>query len=249
MLEEAITKVASLAIATVPKNTTQKLPGGVYSFNVETGEAKLLVADPVVRRPCKLGDLVSLRTWCEGASGDLIIGRRGQTIAVTPARALAQDRSEASVPFFDAFVPKAPMSLRAFTAWIDLLRPGLNPDDARAIDMCLQVVTVAEGQSQTVTQTGAAISVKFEGSKGLSSERPFPKRITALVPFGDPSFVTAVTFSLTLETKGTEILATAAVDELELGPDSSVNGPRDRFVAWARDQFAGLSGWSVMVAP
>jgi hypothetical protein len=226
-----------------------QVPGGHYTVDQTTGEVKLAIPEVATRGNTRLGDLASLRAWCatETSGGDIVIGRTGNTVACTPAKALKHTRSTAAVAFFDRFIPKSAMNLRQFTGWLDLLRAGIPEADMIAIDRCLQAVTIGEASTSTVTQTGAAINVKVEAGRGLTSERPFPKRITAMIPFGDPSHVTPVTFSLTLEAKGSELLATAAVDEMELGVGSTCVGPRDRFVEWAQTQLAGLDKWTVMV--
>lgn len=247
LIKDAIDAIAKLTKDTVKRVEIINLVDGTYKIDQESGALERVIETPRTRAN-KLGDIASLRAWCATEpGGDVTIGRYGATRAHTPAKALEHERSKAQVDFFDAFIPKQAMGLRALIAWLDLIRPGLTPKDADAIDNCMKAVTVTDGSSATVTQTGAAITVRAETGKGLSTERPFPKRFTATIPFGDPSFVTAVTFSATLESRGSELVATMAVDELELAADGTATGPRARFVAWARDQLAGLDGWTVMV--
>lgn len=252
LIKDAIDTIAALSFARKPRLEVVEVPGKKVLLDQQSGEVGTLYTAPETRGGLVLGDLKSLCDWCGSfpgdltGSGDIVISRKGTTFAITPRIGREHERSKANVPFYDAFLPKGPMSLRAFIAWIDLIRPGLDPKDAEAIDACLRAVTVAEGAQSTVTQTGAAIAVKTETARGVSTERPFPKRITAAIPFGDPAFVTPVRFSLTLESRGTELIAHAVVDELELGDLGETNGPRDRFVSWARDLLSGLDGWCVM---
>lgn len=248
LIKDAIDTIAKLAEARKARVEFVDIPGEKLAVDQTTGELATIYETPPTRT-AKLGDLLSLRAWCEaepGAEGEIVIGRTGHTSAESPAKALDHQRSRAQVDFFDAFIPKQPMKLGGFIAWLDLIRPGIAPADAEQIDACMRAVTVAEGSSATVTQTGASISVKAESGKGLSTERPFPKRFAAVIPFGDPSFVTRVGFSATLAVHGSELIATIAVDELELAADGTATGPRARFVAWARDLLAELPGWTVM---
>lgn len=247
LIKDAIDTIAKLAHSAQKRVEIADIPGRKVAIDQQTGEIATLYETPA-RRAAQLGDIGSLRDWCAvEKTGEIIIGRTVRTCARTPAKALDHEQSQALVTFFDAFIPKGPMKLREFIAWLDLIRPGLDPKDAEAIDACMRAVTVTEGSSATVTQTGAAIAVKAEAGKGMSTERPFPKRFTATIPFGDPGFVTPVTFSATLSVHGSELIAALAVDEFELTPDGSATGPRARFAAWARDQLTGLDGWVVMV--
>ena len=247
LIKDAIDAIAKLTKDTVKRVEMIKLADGDYRIDQTTGTLDRVLESPRTRSN-KLGDIASLRAWCATESGgDVTIGRTGATFAKTPSKALDHERSKAQVEFFDGFIPKAPMKLREFIAWLDLIRPGIAKSDAEAIDACMRAVTIVDGSSATVTQTGAAISVKAEAGKGMSTERPFPKRFVATIPFGDVNFVTPVGFSATLSVHSSELIATIAIDELELGADGTATGPRARYAAWARDQLAGLDGWTVMV--
>jgi len=247
LIKDAIDAIAKLTKDAVKRVELIKLADGDYKIDQATGTLDRVLAAPQTRT-VKLGDIASLRAWCATEpGGDIVIGRTGATFAKTPSKALDHERSKAQVDFFDDFIPKAPMNLRELIAWLDLIRPGIDKADVDAIDACMRAVTIADGSSATVTQTGAAITVRAESGKGMSTERPFPKRFVATIPFGDPSFVTPVGFSATLVVHGSELIATLAIDELELGADGTATGPRARYVEWARDQFAGLDGWTVMV--
>lgn len=250
MIREAIEVIAKLASDRQKRIEFHDLPDRKVAVDQQAGTREDVYTNPRTFAKASLADLASLRAWCESAKadGEVIIGRRVGTSALTPRIAHASERSTAGVPFFDAFIPKGTKNIRAFIAWVDLIRPGLTPKDASDIDACLALVTVADVSKSTVTQTGAAIVVQIEQGKKVLAERPFPKRITARIPFGDPSFVTPVTFSLTLDANGIDLVVHIDIDELEFNGDVAT-GPRDRFVEWARAQFAGLDGWTIMVGP
>lgn len=261
-IAEAISKVAQLAEGKRKRVEFFDLPDGKYKVDQDTGEIEEVYSTPATRAKVSLANIDSLIVWCASMGGademgDIVIGRFGPTRARFPAIELPHEQSHADVAFFDGFIPKQKMNAREFIAWLDLVRPGLDPGDADAIDRCMASITTGSSASQTVAQNGAAIQIKTESTRGqLAPATPFPKRITLKAPFGDPSFVTPLTFSMTLEsTDKNDLVVYAVLDEMEL-VDGAVTGPRTRFVEWASAKLAVLnvkstdadsSTWSVMV--
>lgn len=246
-IAEAISKIAALAKGERHRIQFKELPDGVYTVDQDTGAVDSVYLTTATRAKVSLANIDSLIVWAstmedKSECGDIVIGRFGPTRARFPAIDLPCDQSHADVAFFDGFVPKSKMNVREFIAWLDLVRPGLDPRDADAIDRAMSSVTTGTSASQTVAQNGSAISIKTEATRGqLAPANPFPKRITISAPFGDPSFVTPLTFSMTLESNDkSELVVHAVLDEMEL-VDGAVTGPRARFVEWAQAKLAVLN--------
>lgn len=246
-IAEAISKVAQLAEGKRKRVEFVDLPDGKYKVDQDTGEIEKVYLTTATRSKASLANIDSLIVWASTMNdpdeqGDIVIGRFGPTRARFPAIDLPCDQSHAEVVFFDGFIPKPKMNAREFIAWLDLVRPGLDPKDAVVIDKCMSSITTGTSASQTVVQNGAAIVVKTEATRGqMAPADPFPKRITIKAPFGDPSFVTPLTFSMTLEsTEKNDLVVYAVLDEMEL-VDGAVTGPRIRYVEWAVEKLKVLN--------
>lgn len=210
---------------------------------------RLIHDDDEHLEPIAVLDIASVIAWAKAfdlnggpGEGEVRLSRAGVTGAVYP-RHLADcfSRERVTKPFYDEHIPKAAMGYSAFRTWLDQLGDGL--DDREALDASLSSVSASEGSELTVMRHGAFTSVTAGSKKAPTAAGQIPRRIKALIPFGDPAFVTPVTFLLSVTVGAGGLVF--AVEHLRS------DGALDAWLEWARDELAkGLpDGWHVFVTP
>lgn len=266
ILSQAITTIASLAEARVPKLERFERDGELYVFNPGKGYVRI---EPVDRsaRPMSVhvAGLTSLLTWAEmaawpkgnvdGVDGIVGVSRTGTSVAYAPAFVVpGQARAEAAMLFFDYYLPAKPGKTRDFSfgemvEWLGRLDAKLNADDRRAVESAMATIEVVDAESTTISRRGGVTTIGYKaGSRAKSAdggEIRVPEFLRARVPFGDPSFETEVMFGL-------EIVIANGAPRYKVR-HVMADGAVDRWVEWAKgvvDAFFAerkMAGWVVLV--
>lgn len=249
-LSAAIDKVATLAKGAVARISHVDFDDGRYVIDQQAGTVTRITEKPRVNIVKGLTSIDALIEWCKqigstkAGYGDVVISSDNtkNSYARFPSCALESERSFASVVFFQAFVPKNPMGLVEFLAWLDSIYNGMSNETRTEVDKACAYITTSSVQNLEIAQTGAVMTVR--NTKENRPNLNMPKRITARLPFGDAAFVTPMTFALTITVSDKGVFsAVAELVEFELTDDGSVTGPRIRFVEWAKARLkAALEG-------
>jgi hypothetical protein len=258
MLAKAVDSIAALA---------KKAAGGLQVHNVDPRNQHSLVFDSVkgevftveplpLRPTVEVLSIADLKTWAsshvdrDNASsqvpGDIVISGTRASKGIWPRCDRPTDFASATKPFFDRFLPPKTANITTWSRWFDTIASSAGEGAVSAVNAALSRVTAGGSKEVTVERNDAVAITIASDVKGVKTAAPFPKRLVAQIPYGDPDFRTNVCFVFALETDRGEVVVHSSVDELWAGADI-----RQEYVKWAKEQLADLTaaGWAIMGAP
>jgi hypothetical protein len=258
MLAKAVDSIAELAKkANAGLQVIKHNPEHEYATLYNPVTHKTIQVEPPPKRhaPVLLG-VSDLLAWARthvdndnarsSVAGDILISGSERTLAHWPRVSESIHFATASKPFFKRFLPEPRMTIGQWARWFDSVSAGAPAEAVSAVNAALSRVTSANSKEVTVERNDA-IAIQLSSTvNGVKTAAPFPKRMVANIPYGDPEFRVDVCFVFSLETSRDEVVVMSSVDELFNGKDI-----RQEYVTWAKAQLKPLeeAGWAIMGAP
>lgn len=182
----------------------------------------------------------------EGATGQVVISRSGDTEAVSPMwLENYQEHNRALKTFYRAFMPgqaeTASLSYLEVLTWLELVPTML--DQFEVFEAACRTISVMDGRVTKLSSVGAIIKVEGTQESGAQMSGVLPKRLELTMPYGDPGCTIRVTLSLQVVIKsGSPVFCFK-----HLVSDGSL----DAYAAWMRAQLDVLKQdcWVVLVGP
>jgi hypothetical protein len=258
ILAKAVESIAELAKrANAGLQVIKHNPEHDYAtlYNTVTHETIEVAPPPKRHAPVLLG-VADLLAWAKtqvdetnarsSLAGDIVISGSAGTSAHWPRVDRTISFATATKPFFKRFLPEPIMKIGQWARWFDSISAGAPAEYVSAVNAALSRVTAGASKEVTIERNDAVAIQLSTTVNGVKTAAPFPKRLVANIPYGDPEFRADVCFVFSLEAARDEVVVTSSVDELYGGKDI-----RQEYVNWAKAQLQPLeeAGWAIMGAP